>query len=76
MMNKVLIVDDHEIVRQGLSLTIKDAFPDAQVYEAGSVGRALSIAQNTPDIQIALIDIQLPGSDGRTLVPKLNELCP
>ena len=76
MITKILIVDDHAIVRRGLSMTIREVFPAIEVHEASSVGRAINVMSAYRDIGMALIDISLPGSDGRLLIPKVKELLP
>lgn len=76
MLNKILIVDDHEIVRQGIALTIQDSFPFIEVLEAPSLGRAVNIISAHSDIDLALVDIQLQGGDGRSLVPRIKEMIP
>jgi DNA-binding NarL/FixJ family response regulator len=60
---RVLVVDDHPIVRQGLALMI-DREPDLEVCgEAEEVVSALAaIAATRPDV--VLLDISLPGPDG------------
>jgi DNA-binding NarL/FixJ family response regulator len=60
---RVLVVDDHPIVRQGLALMI-DQEPDLEVCgEAEEATSALAaIAATRPDI--VLLDISLPGPDG------------
>ena len=61
--SRVLVVDDHPIVRQGLALMI-DQEPDLEVCgEAEEAGTALAaIAATHPDV--VLLDISLPGPDG------------
>ena len=76
MLNKILIVDDHEIVRQGIALTIQDSFPFTEILEAHSIGRAVNLLSVHSDIDLALVDIQLQGSDGRSLVPRIKEMIP
>lgn len=60
---RVLVVDDHPIVRQGLALLI-DQEPDLMVSgEAEEAKSALAaIASSRPDV--LLLDISLPGPDG------------
>jgi DNA-binding NarL/FixJ family response regulator len=60
---RVLVVDDHPIVRQGLALMI-DQEPDLEVCgEAEEVASALAaIAATRPDV--VLLDVSLPGPDG------------
>ncbi len=61
--SRVLVVDDHPIVRQGLALMI-DQEPDLEVCgEAEEAASALAaIAASRPDV--VLLDISLPGPDG------------
>jgi two-component system, NarL family, response regulator DevR len=63
MKTRVLLVDDHEIVRLGLMTLINDQ-PDMQVVgEAGSGAEALrQVERLSPDV--VLMDIRLPGEGG------------
>ncbi|HEY3345314.1 MAG TPA: response regulator transcription factor [Anaerolineaceae bacterium] len=63
MKTRVLLVDDHEIVRLGLMTLINDQ-PDMQVVgEAGSAAEALrQVERLQPDV--VLMDIRLPGEGG------------
>ncbi len=60
---KVLIVDDHEVVRMGLcSLLSREASMEV-VGEAGSAGEAIALAANSsPDVVV--MDIRLPDGSG------------
>ncbi len=68
---RVLVVDDHPIVRQGLALMI-DQEPDLEVCgEAEEAASALAaIAATRPDI--VLLDISLPGPDGIDLLKAIR----
>ena len=68
---KVLLVDDHPIVRQGIRRLLEQE-PDIEVCgEAGDIETALRvIAASPPDM--AIIDICLPGEDGLSLVKRLH----
>ncbi len=59
----VFLVDDHEIVRRGLTELI-DSDPDLEVVgEAGDCSHALArIPALTPDV--AVLDVRLPDGDG------------
>lgn len=68
---RIVIVDDHPIVRRGLRgyLELYDALH--VVGEAGSVAEALScIARTRPDL--VLLDVQLPGEDGLRVLQALQ----
>lgn len=60
---RIVIVDDHPIVRRGLRGYL-ELYSELQVVgEAGSVAEALTtIAHTRPDL--VLLDVQLPGEDG------------
>lgn len=60
---RVLLVDDHEVVRLGLLTLINDR-PDMEVVgEAGTTAEALAlVAQKRPDV--VLMDIRIPGEGG------------
>jgi len=69
--HRVLIVDDHPLVREGLANLIR-AEPDLVISgEAGSVNEALqAIAKNRPDV--LLLDLSLPGPNGMELIKDLR----
>ena len=69
---RILIVDDHPIVRQGLRQTIQTEAGFTVIGEAGDGHAALElIAQLKPDI--AVIDIDMPGLDGFGVARALRE---
>jgi DNA-binding NarL/FixJ family response regulator len=72
---RVLLVDDHPVVRQGLARLINDE-PDLVVCgEAESAGQALELAERLrPDV--AVIDISLGGNDGLELLKDLRNRLP
>jgi DNA-binding NarL/FixJ family response regulator len=60
---KVLIVDDHDIVRKGLSMLVSRHADLAVVGEAGSAAEAVEKAQDfSPDVVV--LDIRLPDGSG------------
>lgn len=59
---QILLVDDHAIFRHGLRALLSDAMPNAQVSEAGSLEVALAL--DVPGLNLALLDIKLPGISG------------
>jgi DNA-binding NarL/FixJ family response regulator len=68
---RLLIVDDHAVVRRGIAQILSDALPDANFGEAGDAATALeSIARERWDA--ALIDLNLPGRDGLALLEDIR----
>ena len=72
---RVLVVDDHPIVRQGLALMI-DQEPDLAVCAEAEEGASAlaAIAADRPDI--VLLDISLPGPDGMELLKTIRSTDP
>ncbi len=74
-MTKVLIVDDHPIVRQGLSLLITQELEFTVCAEAEDIPSALlAVKETKPDI--AVIDVSLGQSSGVRLMEELNHQYP
>ena len=69
-MSRVLIVDDHAVVRSGLALLV-NAEEDLEVVgEAGSAREAILEARSTkPDV--VLMDVMMPDQSGIEVVPQL-----
>ena len=72
---KILLADDHALVREGLKRLIEDQ-PDMQVVaDAGDGVRAVRLAQDlTPDL--ALVDVSMPGLDGVQVTAMITASCP
>lgn len=72
---RVLIVDDHVIIRQGLRQILSDAFPKATFGEADSANLALEqVAKARWDI--VLLDITMPGKSGMDVLKQIVEAQP
>lgn len=72
---RVLITDDHFIVRQGLRLILKTANDIELVGEATNGEEALQLtAEHQP--RVVLMDLRMPVMDGLTAIEKLGQLHP
>lgn len=60
---KVLVVDDHAIVREGLKRIIEGAWPSWTVTESCNRHQALEQLRQEP-FDMAIFDISMPGPDG------------
>lgn len=71
--NRVYLVDDHPIVRQGLIKLIEQEAGLEVCGEAGSVSEALpAIQEHEPDV--VLVDISLEDSNGLELIKTIDDL--
>jgi two-component system response regulator NreC len=63
MTSRILLVDDHQMVRQGLRLLMKSQTPDAEVTEAQDGFSAVRLANEiSPDVVV--MDLMMPGLNG------------
>ena len=68
--NRVLIADDHTIVRSGIKLIIQDLLP-ATVFDEASNGDEVISCVKKNDYEMIVLDINMPGTDSVTLVTNL-----
>jgi DNA-binding NarL/FixJ family response regulator len=61
---KVLLIDDHTLFREGVSLLLRPLVAQLQVWEAGSVEEAQALLQARGAPDLVLIDLVLPGQSG------------
>lgn len=69
---RLLLVDDHPTSRESLAMLL-DLQPDMQVVgQAGAIAESRALLDEGLDVDIALIDLDLPDGDGADLI---RELC-
>ncbi len=72
---KILLIDDHALVRQGLRLILADHFPRAGFGEARNAQEAMqSVWKEKWDV--ALLDITMPGRGGMEVLREIKRSCP
>jgi len=74
-MIRLLIADDHQIFRQGLKRLLADYDDLRVVAEAANYPEALE-AVRKHDIDVATIDLTMPGRDGTELIPAIKDIRP
>ncbi len=61
---KILVVDDHALVREGLQQVLQGLQEQVEVLQAANCGLAFDIALNNPDLDLILLDFHLPDMTG------------
>lgn len=74
-MLKVLIVDDHPLIRKGLKQILVESVHIGLVEEASDGFQALEAAHRCR-FDVIVLDISLPGKDGMEVLRDLKELAP
>lgn len=72
---RILIVDDHTILRQGLKQILADEFAAAEFGEAATAQQALQQVQQHP-WDLLLLDITMPGRNGLEVLSEIKDFQP
>jgi DNA-binding NarL/FixJ family response regulator len=72
---RIVVVDDHPIVRQGLIGVLEDEAEFEVVGSAGSAEEALGLVEKLQP-SVVLLDLELPGASGVDAIPRLLAASP
>lgn len=75
-MYKILIADDHPLFREAITNVIQSAFPDSQTQETDDLDTALAQALEQDDIDLILLDLNMPGMHGLSGLMNLRNQAP
>ena len=70
-MTKILILEDEDDIRAFIKINLKRA--GYEVLEAGTGEKALEVIEENPDIELAVLDVMLPGIDGFEVCKRIRE---
>lgn len=74
-MLRIALIDDHTLIRKSLMLLIQD-IPGMQVVFDTDDGNALLTYLNRHEVDLILLDLQMPKMDGFTLCPLIRQQHP
>lgn len=74
-MKKILIADDHSIVRLGASIIIKECIPEADIQQAQTYDEVYGFLRNQP-FDLLLLDINMPGGNNINVIKELLAIQP
>jgi len=61
---KILIADDHPLFREAISSVIASGFEGSEILETDDLDSALIIAKENDDLDLILLDLNMPGMHG------------
>ncbi|MEX2129682.1 MAG: response regulator transcription factor [Xanthobacteraceae bacterium] len=73
---KILVVDDHVLIREALRGVLKELKADAAIVEAPDSRQAMQRVEENPDLELILLDLRLPDRDGLAVLAELRERYP
>lgn len=72
----ILLIDDHTLFREALLHVLKQFDEQAVILEAATSQEALRLAKYHHELDLILLDLALPGSNGLAVLPELRGLAP
>ena len=73
---KVLVIDDHPLVQEGVAAALEALGHDVDVIAAADSEQGLAAAAANPDIDLVLLDLALPGMSGLGVISDLHQRFP
>ena len=67
---KLLIVDDHPLLRDGLASILRQAEPSTQILQARDAQEGLALVDQHADLDVVILDLMMPGLGG---LPAISE---
>ncbi len=72
----VLIADDHPLFRDALRQVVAEAMPDALILEAQNLNAAKETLKDNDDLDLILLDLNMPGVNGLSGLVELRDMSP
>lgn len=73
---KILVVDDHTLIREGLRLVLKALDDEIVVLEAQNCQETFELTEVNPDLDLILLDLHLPGIHGFDALTEVRDRHP
>jgi DNA-binding NarL/FixJ family response regulator len=73
---KILVVDDHALVREGLCQVLKGLDAQVEVLQSPDCAHAFKLADQHPDLDLVLLDFHLPDMNGLAALQLLDKSHP
>jgi len=75
-LKRILLADDHALFRKGLKLLLSDSYPKADLRDVDSLDAALEGLSNAAPVDLAILDLKMPGMAGVESLRAVREAYP
>lgn len=72
----IIIADDHPLFREAIRNAAQQHFPDALITETASLDETLTYIEQHSDVDLVLLDLNMPGMDGLNGIVNLRSTYP
>jgi DNA-binding NarL/FixJ family response regulator len=73
---RILLIDDHRLFREAIGHVLMKLDERVVLMEAGTAEEAIDMVRHYQDLDLVLLDLNMPGMGGLSGLPKLLELAP
>jgi DNA-binding NarL/FixJ family response regulator len=73
---KILLVNDHALLREALRGALLELEGEAAIFEASDARETMQFVAQNPDLDLVLLDLNLPDRDGFGVLAELRERYP
>lgn len=73
---KLLVVDDHAVLREGLAALLLQIGPDMAVVQAQDASEAIALLGSHPDLDVVVLDLMMPGMKGLEAISEFGRARP
>lgn len=74
-MMKILLIEDHFLVRMSQKIVLGELYPQATIAEADSFETGIAHVQGSP-FDLILLDIDIPGGKGKAMIERIRQWRP
>ncbi|MCE8051786.1 response regulator [Billgrantia desiderata] len=73
---RILIADDHPLFREAIARVVGDGFPGSELLETADLDATLAVTADEEDLDLILLDLNMPGMSGLTGLLQLRNEAP
>jgi DNA-binding NarL/FixJ family response regulator len=73
---KILLVDDHVLLREALRGALNELEAEAAIFEASDSRETMQFVEQNPDLDLIMLDLNLPDRDGFSVLTEVRQRYP